>query len=81
MADVVRRDELAFLDIDDAAGAPSCNQQIGLAAEERRDLQDIDDFGGGPGLRWFVDIRQDGDTQLRAARRECAGLPSDPGPR
>ena len=40
--DIVRRDELALLDIHDAAGAAGGDQQIGLAAEECRDLQNVD---------------------------------------
>ena len=39
--DIVRRHELALLDVDDAAGAAGCEQQVGLAAEERGDLQDV----------------------------------------
>ena len=45
MMDIVRRDKLAFLDIDDAARAPRFQQQIRLAAKERRDLDDIDSLG------------------------------------
>ena len=58
--DIVRRDELALLDIHDAAGAPRFEQQIGLAAKERRDLQDVDHLGGGSRLRGLVDIGEDG---------------------
>src|SRR6185369_8764450 len=40
--DVVGGDELALLDIHDAAGAAGGHQKIGLAAEEGGDLQNID---------------------------------------
>src|SRR4051794_6188417 len=83
---IVRGDELSLFDIDDAARAPSRDQQIGLAAEEGRDLEDIRDFGGGFSLRRFVNIRQDGKArgfyaaddakalaQARSAKRVDAG--------
>ncbi len=44
--DIVRRHELALFDIDDLAGAAGFEQQIGLAAKECRDLQDVDRLGG-----------------------------------
>ena len=44
--DIVRRHELALLDVDDAAGAPGGHQQVRLAAQEGGDLQDIGHFGG-----------------------------------
>ena len=39
--DILRRDELALLDIDDPARPPGLDQQIRLAAEERRNLQNV----------------------------------------
>ena len=39
------REELALLDVDRLAGARRGHQQIGLAAEEGRDLQEVDRFG------------------------------------
>ncbi len=65
----LRRDELALLDVDDAAGAPGRDQQIRLAAQERRDLQDVDGFGGGFGLRGLVDIGEHGDAASRTLFR------------
>ena len=65
--DVVRADELAFLDVHDLAGTAGFEQQIGLAAEERRDLEDVGHFGGGRGLGGFVDIGQDGKSALPQA--------------
>ena len=37
------RQELALLDVDDLAGLRGGDQQVGLAAQEGRDLQDVDD--------------------------------------
>ena len=48
MVDVVRRDELPLLHIDNAPGAPGFEEQIGLAAKERRDLNDIHHFRRRP---------------------------------
>ena len=42
MAHIPGRDELALLDVDGAAGFAGGDQQVGLAAEEGGDLQDID---------------------------------------
>src|SRR5271165_3358540 len=41
VAYIVGRYELALLDVNRAAGAPGGDEQVGLAAEERRDLEDI----------------------------------------
>src|SRR5579859_2100265 len=57
--DIVRRHKLPFLDVDDAPGAARCDEQIRLPAEERRDLQNIGNFGRGRGLRGFVDVGED----------------------
>jgi hypothetical protein len=38
---IVRSDELALFDIHDAAGAPGSGEKVGLAAQERGDLEDI----------------------------------------
>ena len=40
------------------------DEQIGLPAEERRDLQDVGDLGGGGGLRRLVDVGQDRHAEL-----------------
>ena len=51
-----------FLDVHDAAGAARLDQKIGLAAQERRDLQNVDGFGGLGGLRRLVNIGEDGES-------------------
>jgi len=56
---IMRGYELALLDVDDSVGAAGFEEQIGLAAEEGGDLQDIDDFGRGRDLGGFVNVGQD----------------------
>ncbi len=72
--------ELAFLDVDCATGTSRGDKQIGLAAEERGDLEDIDDLGGDFSLRRFVNVGQDRDAEFanfaRIRRPSCK-----PGPR
>ena len=75
----MRRHELALLDIDDAAGASGLHQQIGLAAEERGDLENVGGFGRGRGLRGLVNVGQNRNIRLAHAISECAGLLSIPG--
>ena len=58
VAHVPRGNELSFLDVDYALGHPSRDDQIGLAAEERGDLQDIDDFGDFGDVFRFVHVRK-----------------------
>jgi hypothetical protein len=68
---VVRGDELPFLDVDGFAGAATGEQQVGLPAQERRHLQDVDDLGGGRGLIGFVDIGQDTEPGRGTHLGEC----------
>ncbi len=81
------RQELPLLDVDDLAGRRRRQQQIGLPAQERRDLQDIDGLRDLGALRGLVDIREHGQAERGAdlgkdrqrllqadpARRGCAG--------
>ena len=53
-------DELAFLDVDGAAGLCGGDEQVGLAAEEGGDLEDVDGFGGDGAVGGFVDVGEDG---------------------
>src|SRR5205085_8241610 len=48
---VPRREELALLHVDDAAGFGRGLEQIGLPAQKRRDLQDIDHVSSDLGFR------------------------------
>ena len=53
---VPRRQELAFLDVDRPAGPPGGEQQIGLAAQEGRDLQHVHGLGGSGALFPGMDV-------------------------
>ena len=75
------RDELAFLDIHDLAGAAGRDQQIGLPAKESRDLQDVDGFGRGLRLRRLVNVGQHLEAQLARGRARMRKPSSKPGPR
>ena len=44
------RHPLTLLDVYGAARFPGGHQEVGLTAEERRDLEDIADLGGGGGV-------------------------------
>src|SRR5262249_25126549 len=46
--------ELALFDIDSAAGFCGGNQEIGLAAEKRRNLQNINRFRDQRALAWLM---------------------------
>ena len=70
VAHVVGREELALLDIDDAARLSSRMQEIRLAAEERRNLEDVRDFARRLRLIALMDVRHDGDAELLLDFRE-----------
>jgi hypothetical protein len=55
-AHFLRRHPLAFFDVDWFARLRRCNHEIGLAAEERRDLQYITHLGCRAGLSGFVHV-------------------------
>src|ERR1051326_3079495 len=57
---------LALLHVDRPAGPAAGEEQVGLAAEERRHLERIGDFGGARGLRRLVHVGED---------RQAAGAP------
>src|SRR5690606_35106780 len=61
---VPRRQKLALLDIHDTSRLGGSNQQIGLAAEKCRDLQDIDHRSNCGALLFSVDIRQHRKAEL-----------------
>ena len=73
------REELALLDVHDGAGARGGHQQVGLAAQERRNLQHVDDRGGGRGLRGLVDVGQDRHAQFGLHASEDAEAGVEPG--
>jgi hypothetical protein len=61
---VLGRDELALLDVEGKAGSRAGCNQIGLAAEEGRDLQAVDHLGDQLGLSGLVDIGRDRELGL-----------------
>ena len=63
---VLRRQELALLDVDRLAGPRRGDDQIGLPREERRDLQHVDDLGGGRGVRRLVNVGQQRQSRAGA---------------
>ncbi len=71
---VPRRQELALLDVDGLAGFRCGGQQVGLAAQERRDLQYIDGGRDAGALLDLVNVGQHRNTQAVAdvgENRQC----------
>lgn len=60
---ISRSDELTFLDVDRSTGRGCRHDQICLPTKESRDLQDIADLGRGGTLFWFVNVREQRQTQ------------------
>ncbi len=65
-------EELAFFDVHGAAGFSGGFEQVGLAAEEGRDLEEIDVFGGDVRLFGSMDVGGDGDSEF------AGDFPEDP---
>ena len=59
---VVGRQELTLLDVDDASGLRRGHQEVGLPAQERRNLQDVGHRGRGRRVRRLVDVGENRDT-------------------
>lgn len=57
---VFRRDELAFFDVDGASGFAGGDEQVGLAAEECGNLEDVAGFRNGRAVRRLVHVGEDG---------------------
>jgi hypothetical protein len=64
VADVEGRHELALLDVHRPPGCGAGNQEIGLPAQEGRDLQAVGHLGGRLCLAGLVDIGHHGDLGL-----------------
>ena len=73
---IVRADKLALLDVDDFSGAAGFEKQIGLAAEKRGDLQDIDGLGRRRRPGRFVDVGEDGEAALPQAPQNAQSFTS-----
>ena len=63
-AHLFRSQELSLLDVDGAPRTTCLDEEIGLAAQERRDLEDIDNLSHRLHVTGLVDIRQDRDAEL-----------------
>src|SRR6185369_4223937 len=66
LAHLARGKKLAFLDIDDLAGGGRGFDEIRLAAQERGDLQNVDDLADNRCVGFVMDIGQDGQVQFAA---------------
>jgi len=56
--------ELALLDVDGAAGAAGSDQQVSLAAEESRDLENVGGFSGDLAVGRLVNVGEDGQAAI-----------------
>ena len=70
--DVVGREELALLEVDDPVGSRRRLEQVRLTRQERGNLQHVGDLGDRRGVRGLVDVGQDGDAGALAHAREDA---------
>ena len=57
-------DELALLDVDGAAGAAGGDQQVSLAAEESRDLENVGGFSGDLAVGRLVNVGENGQAGI-----------------
>jgi len=62
VAHVEGGDELALFDVDGFAGFGSGGEEVGLAAEEGGDLEDVDGFAYGGAVLGGVDVGEDGEA-------------------
>ena len=73
------RQELALLDVDHAAGCGGGGEEIGLPAEEGRDLKHVYDFGDARALLGFVHVRQNrhGERLAQFGKNRQGGVEAD----
>ena len=69
-AHLERRKELALLHVHDLAGLGGRDEEVRLAAHERRDLQDIDDLADGLALLGAMDVGEDVESVVLLHHRE-----------
>ena len=62
MAHVEGGDELALFDVDGLAGFGGGDEEVGLAAEEGGDLEDVDGFADRGAVLGGVDVGEDGEA-------------------
>ena len=77
---VGRRDELTFFDVDGTAGFSCGYEQVSLTTEKRRNLEDIDGFGGDLAVGGLVDVSQDGEASIFGDAAENARALRQAGP-
>ena len=70
-----------FLTLTGLPGARGGDQEIGLAAEEGRDLQDVDRFGDGRALLGLMHVGRDGKAELSLISAKMGSAASSPSPR
>ncbi len=58
------REKLPFFHIDGGRALPSCNNEVGLAAEKGGDLDDVADGAGDGGFFGGVDVGEDGEVEF-----------------
>ena len=75
------RQELALLDVDDFAGFGRGDQQIGLPAQERRNLQHVDGRRHARALRGVVHVGEHRHFQLSRISAKIGSAASRPMPR
>jgi hypothetical protein len=64
---VLRREELALLDVHHAPGLGGSDDQVGLAGEERGNLQHVGHGADGRACLGVVDVGQHGHTERVAS--------------
>ena len=79
MFHVPGRNELAFFDVDDALAEGGGDDQVGLPAEKRGDLQDVDDLGDAGHVRDLVHVGENGNARFVFDLLQNAQPPSGPG--
>ncbi len=60
MCHVPRGNELAFFDVNGAAGLSGGDEQVGLAAKESGNLENVDSFSGDFAMGRLVHVGEDG---------------------
>ena len=72
---------MSLLDVDDPAGLRRRDQQVGLTAQERGNLQHVGDFGRRRGVGRLVDVGQDRHADVVAHSAQTWRALVKPGPR
>ena len=81
MLHVCGSDELSLLDVDDLSRSSGSHQEVGLAAQERRDLKHVENLGRLRGVRGFMDVGQNRNADFTSDIREYFEAFLQTGPR